>query len=230
MKTYIRRSAERGHVDHGWLDTRHSFSFGTYHDPDHMGFGPLRVINQDRVQPGAGFPLHGHRDMEIVSYVLSGTLAHQDSTGTRGRIRPGDVQLMRAGRGIRHSEMNGSDSEGVHFLQIWIRPAHASSEPGYQQEHFSRDRRGAVLLVSPDGRECSLQIDQDVDLWRLLVDEGHQTSRTLRGRRAWVQVIAGELEVGDVALGPGDGLGVEGESDLVLRARGEVEALLFDLP
>ena len=167
----VRRSEERGRVRMGWLDSHHTFSFGEYYDPQHMGFGDLRVINEDRVRPGQGFTPHGHRNMEIVSYVVSGALAHRDSTGGGGVIRPDDVQVMSAGRGIRHSEMNGSETEPVHFLQIWILPAQAETEPAYRERRFERSE-GLTTLVSPDGADGSLPIGQDASIRRLLAAPG----------------------------------------------------------
>lgn len=225
----LRPSAQRGHADFGWLDSRHSFSFGSYYDRRHMGFGVLRVINEDRVAPGAGFGAHGHRDMEIVSYVVSGQLAHRDSTGGGGVIRPGEVQVMSAGRGVRHSELNGSREEPVHFLQIWLLPARAGTEPGYGQRDFGR-RPGLTLLVSPDGREGSLRMGQDADIHRALLAEEEQARLDLRHHSAWVQVVSGELEVNGARLGPGDGAALERVSALELRALSPVEALAFDLP
>jgi redox-sensitive bicupin YhaK (pirin superfamily) len=225
----IRRSAERGHVEMGWLDSHHTFSFGHYHDPRFMGFGHLRVINEDRVEPGQGFMPHGHRDMEIVSYVVDGALAHEDSTGSGGVIRPGEVQVMSAGRGIRHSEMNGSAEEPVHFLQIWLLPKAGGTEPGYAQRDFGRDP-GLRLVVSPDGRDGSLPIGQDVDLHRALLPAGEGATLTLRRKRAWVQVVRGTLDVNGARLFPGDGASFTDTSALSLAAvDGDVEALAFDL-
>lgn len=227
--TALRPSSQRGHTDLGWLDSRHSFSFGSYYDRRHLGFGVLRVINEDRVAAGAGFGAHGHRDMEIVSYVVSGQLAHRDSTGGGGVIRPGEVQVMSAGRGVRHSELNGSREEPVHFLQIWLLPARAATEPAYRQRDFGR-APGLTLLVSPDGREGSLPMGQDADLHRALLSEGQEAALPLRHHRAWVQVVSGQLEVNGARLGPGDGAALEGVSALQLRAHADLEALLFDLP
>lgn len=225
----IRRSDERGHADHGWLDSRHTFSFAGYWDPRFMGFGALRVINQDVVQPGGGFPTHPHRDMEIVSYVVSGALEHRDTLGSGSVIRPGEVQLMRAGRGIAHSEYNHSRSEPVEFLQIWIQPAERGTAPGYQQRDFGLDP-GVQLVASPDGRDRSLQIGQDVDLWRALLPAGASEEVTLRGTRAWVQVIRGAVSIGDAALLPGDGLALVDASTLSLRVGdAPLETLVFDL-
>ncbi len=224
----LRPAAERGHADFGWLDSRHSFSFGSYSDPEHMGFGHLRVINEDRVAPGAGFGPHSHRDMEIVSYVVEGRLAHRDSTGSAGIITPGEVQVMSAGSGIRHSEMNGSDTEGVHFLQIWLLPARTGTAPGYRQARFE-PADGLTLLVSPGGREGSLSIGQDVDLYRASLPEGGSTRLELRGSRAWIQVIEGVIELEGARLSAGDGAAVEQHTAIELQALSRAEALLFDL-
>lgn len=226
MNIQIRPSAARGHAHHGWLESRHTFSFAGYFDPRFMGFGPLRVINEDRVRPRTGFGAHGHRNMEIVSYVVSGALSHQDSTGSSGSIRPGEVQVMSAGRGIRHSEMNHDPEAPVHFLQIWLQPRHAEGVPRYAQRPFEV-REGLTLLVSPDGRDGSLSIDQDADLYRLLGDwEG---ALPLRGTRAWVQVVRGVVVVGEQTLHAGDGAAITELSSLSLAGR-SAEALIFDLP
>ena len=190
----VRSARDRGRTEWGWLDSRHTFSFGDYHDPGHMGFRALRVINDDRVKPGAGFGTHGHRDMEILSYVLEGALAHKDSSGGGGVIRPGEIQFMRAGTGVTHSEYNDSKTEPVHFLQIWLVPDTRGLRPTYGQRAFDRDaaRRGLVLLASRDGREGSLQVQQDVDLWVTLLDKGDARTLALRpGRHAWVHVARG---------------------------------------
>lgn len=231
----VKRAAdERGVTRMPWLDSRHTFSFGEYHDPAHMGFGPLRVINEDRVVPGGGFGTHGHRDMEIVSYVLSGALEHKDSLGTGSIIRPGDVQRMSAGTGIRHSEFNPSRSEPVHFLQIWILPERAGLTPGYEQKAFPAEERqgGPRLVASPDGSGGAVTIHQDARIYVAKLGGGDAIEQPLSsGRRAWVQVARGEIELSGVALGPGDGAAVEDESRLHLRAgSGAAEVLLFDLP
>jgi redox-sensitive bicupin YhaK (pirin superfamily) len=223
----IRRSAERGHADHGWLDSRHTFSFAGYHDPAHMGFGPLRVINQDVVAPGRGFGAHPHQSMEILSYVISGALGHRDSTGAAGVIRPGEVQRMSAGSGVRHSEMNGSADEPVMFLQIWLLPSRAGGAPSYAQADFGRDP-GLRLVVSPSGRDGSLSVGQDVDVWRWL--DAPRAALPLRHRRAWIQVIRGQIDAHGALLGPGDAAALTDVDALDLRAEGDVEALLFDLP
>src|SRR5512142_137155 len=194
----VRRSGERGHFDHGWLDTRHTFSFAAYHDPAHMGFRSLRVINEDRVRPGEGFGRHGHRDMEILSYVLSGVLAHRDSSGGGGELRPGEVQRMSAGTGIRHSEFNGSDREPVHFLQIWLLPDRPGHRPSYEQRAFPEaERRGVLRLVaSPDGAEGSTVIHQDARVFATLLGPGRTLEHPLApGRHAWVQVARGAVQL-----------------------------------
>jgi quercetin 2,3-dioxygenase len=229
MHLELRRSDDRGQADHGWLRSRHTFSFADYRDPRFMGFGALRVINEDRVAPGGGFGTHPHRDMEIVSYVVAGALAHRDTLGTGSVIRPGDVQLMRAGRGISHSEMNASQTEPVHFLQIWILPAQQSTEPGYQQRAFPLDERGLRLVVSPDGRDGSLTLGQDADIHRALLDAGQQATLSLRHPRAWVQLVRGALEVNGQPLQAGDGLAMVDATRVDLVARHDVEALVFDL-
>lgn len=230
----IRKAEDRGHFDHGWLDTRHTFSFADYHDPAQMGFRALRVINEDRVKPGQGFGTHGHQDMEIVSYVLSGALAHRDSTGGGGTLRPGEVQRMSAGTGVRHSEFNGSRDEEVHFLQIWIVPDLAGHQPSYEQKAFPEaERRGRLSLVaSPDGADGSTTIHQDARVYATLLGKGERVEHPLApGRHAWIQVARGELEANGVVLRPGDGAAVSDERALALAGRGEglAEALLFDL-
>jgi redox-sensitive bicupin YhaK (pirin superfamily) len=229
----IRRAEERGRTDFGWLDSRHSFSFGHYYDPAHMGFGPLRVINDDRVTPGAGFPTHPHGDMEIISYVLDGALAHKDSLGTGSVIRPGDVQRMTAGTGIRHSEFNASKTEPVHFLQIWIVPEAEGLAPSYEQKSYpAEDKRGMLRLVaSRDGREGSVTVHRDVDLYATLLGEGDRTRHTFRPRRAgWLQVARGTATVNDVQLYPGDGVAIEAIDDVAITGTSaDTEVLLFDL-
>ncbi len=228
----IRRAADRGHADHGWLDTRHTFSFAEYHDPAHMGFRALRVVNEDRVAPGKGFGTHPHRDMEIISYVLEGALEHRDSMGNGAVIRPGEVQLMSAGSGVAHSEFNHSESEQVHFLQIWILPERTGLTPGYQQRHFPPGlRRGRFgLLASRDGREGSLTIHQDASLLSALLEPGESASRELQGgRHAWLQVARGSVEVGGVRLDAGDGAAISEEPILKVVAVEPSELLLFEL-
>jgi quercetin 2,3-dioxygenase len=230
----IRRSSERGIANFGWLDSRHTFSFGEYHDPAHMGFGPLRVINEDRVSPGKGFGTHGHRDMEIISYVLEGALEHKDSIGTGSVIRPGDVQVMSAGTGIRHSEFNHSKTEPVHFLQIWVIPERDGIAPRYEQKAFpDTEKRGRLRLVgSSDGREGSVVIHQDVELRAGVLDATEQLTHALRpGRNAWLQVVRGSVEVNGQALDSGDGAAVSGEPGLTIAAGADgAEVLVFDLP
>jgi quercetin 2,3-dioxygenase len=202
----VRYSEERGKANHGWLDSRHTFSFGHYHDPKHMGFGPLRVINEDRVKPGAGFPTHGHSDMEIISYVLEGELAHKDSLGTGSVIRPGDVQVMSAGTGIRHSEFNASDKNPVHFLQIWVMPDKEGVKPRYDQKTFSdAEKHGKLRLVaSPDGSEGSVLIHQDARIYASILDDGTEVGHTLApGRGAWIQVAREAVKVNGEELRAG---------------------------
>ena len=230
----VRKADERGHFDHGWLDTRHTFSFADYHDEAHMGFRALRVVNEDRVQPGEGFPTHGHRDMEILSYVLEGALAHRDSTGGQGVLRPGEVQRMSAGTGVRHSEFNGSKDEPVHFLQIWILPDRAGHAPSYEQKPFPDEekRRRLRLVASPGGEDGALRIHADARVYATILADGESARHALApGRHAWVQVARGELSVNGRTLRAGDGAAVSDERELVLAGRGaaEAEALLFDL-
>ena len=227
----IRRASDRGHFDHGWLNTYHTFSFADYHDPRFMGFRALRVINDDRVAPGLGFGEHRHRDMEIVSYVLDGVLAHRDSMGNSGVIRPGDVQRMSAGTGVQHSEFNGSQTDPVHFLQIWILPETPGSPPGYEQKTFPRQtRRGKLRLVgSPDGREGSLTVGQDVAIYASVLEPGEEVQHRLApGRHAWLQVAEGSLDLNGHLLGEGDGAAVTDEDELDIAGKGS-EFLLFDL-
>ena len=235
----LRPSADRGYADHGWLKSFHSFSFADYYDPAHMGFGNLRVINEDRVAPGKGFGTHGHRDMEIISYVLSGELAHQDSMGNgrnagapSGVIRPGDVQRMSAGRGVMHSEFNHAPSDTTHFLQIWIEPSHRGIEPGYEQKHFdAAGKRGQLRLVaSNDGRDGSVTVHADAALYAGLFD-GVETARlTLDPKRlAYVHVARGSVRVNGVELAAGDAARLDGESSLQLDGGQGAEVLVFDL-
>jgi len=228
----FRKSTERGHARHGWLESYHTFSFAGYHDPRHMGFRDLRVINEDRVQPQRGFGTHSHRDMEIVSYVLEGALEHKDSLGTGSVIRPGDVQRMSAGTGVSHSEFNPSATELVHFLQIWILPAREGLEPSYEQKHFaSAERSGALRLVmSKNGRLGSLRIHQDIDLYATLLDAGDAVEHALRpGRHAWVQLARGHCELNGIPLEAGDGAAVSDETTLRLAGAKDAEVLFFDL-
>jgi len=228
----IRRADERGRTDWGWLDSRHTFSFGEYFDPRHVGFRSLRVINDDRVKPGAGFGTHGHRDMEILSYVLEGALEHKDSTGGGGVIRPGEIQFMRAGTGVTHSEFNASKTEAVHFLQIWIVPAERGLEPGYDQRRFDTDaaREGLVLLASREGRSGSIHLRQDVDLLGGRIGPGERRRLGLaEGRHAWVHVARGRVALNGTDLSDGDGAAVTGEDGLEIEGRDDAEVLVFDL-
>jgi redox-sensitive bicupin YhaK (pirin superfamily) len=228
----LRRSTERGHFDHGWLETRHTFSFGDYHDPAHMGFRSLRVLNEDRVRPGKGFPTHSHRDMEIVTWVLDGALEHRDSLGNGSVIRPGEAQRLSAGTGITHSEFNHSASEPLHFLQIWILPVARGLPPGYEQKSFAEaERRGRLRLVgSPDGRDGSVTVRQDADLFATLLSAGQSVSHVLRpDRHAWVHVARGDVALGKDVLESGDAAASSGEPGLEISARTDSEILLFDL-
>lgn len=230
----VRRSGERGHFDHGWLDTRHTFSFAGYQDPAHMGFRALRVINEDRVLPGEGFGTHGHRDMEILSYVLSGVLAHRDSSGGGGELRPGEVQRMSAGTGIRHSEFNGSKEGPVHFFQVWLLPDRPGHQPSYEQRTFpAPERQNRLRLVaSPDGAEGSTVIHQDARVYATLLAQGRALEHTLAAaRHAWIQVARGEVEVNGTRLAAGDGAALSDERLLKITATGpgEAELLVFDL-
>jgi len=229
----IRRpAAERGHENHGWLDSRHTFSFADYYDPAHMGFRALRVVNEDRVEPGHGFGAHGHREMEIVSYVLEGALRHDDSTGVGSVIRPGDVQRMSAGTGVRHSERNLSADEPVHFLQIWLLPNARGVAPSYEQKSFQEaEKRGRLRLVaSPDGRDGSVSLHADVSLYAGLFDAGESAELSLQlGRHAWVQLARGAALVNGVALGPGDGAALSEEPSVRINGVAGAELLVFDL-
>ena len=229
----IRRSEDRGPTKIGWLDSKHTFSFGGYMDPRHMGFGPLRVINEDKVTPGSGFSTHGHKDMEIISYVLDGALEHKDSIGTGSVIRPGDVQRMSAGTGIRHSEYNHSDQDPVHFLQIWIMPEQNDIEPGYEQKAFDdAEKRGTLRLVGArDGRNGAITIHQDVDLYAGLFDGDETAEFTVKpGRGVWLQVARGEINVNGEQLKAGDGLSAHSIEKLIINNGDDAEVLLFDLP
>jgi len=228
----VRKAQARGHAQHGWLESRHTFSFADYHDPEHMGFRDLRVINEDRVQPKRGFGTHSHRDMEIVSYVLEGALEHRDSLGTGSVIRPGDVQRMSAGTGISHSEFNPSATELVHFLQIWILPERANLPPSYEQKHFPiAERSGGLRLVaSRDAREGSIRVHQNVDLYAGRLGERDAVVHTLGpGRFAWLQVARGRCELNRTPVEAGDGVAVSGEAALHISDARDVELLLFDL-
>ena len=229
----IRRGEDRGYADHGWLRSYHSFSFARYHDPAYVQFGPLRVINEDRVVPGAGFGTHGHRDMEILSYVLEGELAHKDSTGTSSTIRPGDVQRMSAGTGVMHSEFNASHDRPVHFLQIWILPDTLGIAPGYEEKRFeAAEKRGRLrLIASPDRAEGSVRIQQDVRVYAGLLDGSEQAQLEVEaGRQLYVHVARGQLTANAVALGPGDALKFRETARLELRNGKDAEVLVFDLP
>ncbi|MBU5613080.1 pirin family protein [Geomonas azotofigens] len=229
----IRRANDRGHADHGWLNTYHTFSFADYYDPRHMGFRNLRVINEDRVQPGVGFPTHPHRDMEIISYVLEGALAHRDSMGTGSVIRPGDVQRMSAGTGITHSEFNQSKEEPLHFFQIWILPKRNGITPSYEQKFFSdEEKRGSLrLIASPDGRDGSVTINQDARLYAALLDTGDEIVHRLpAGQYAWVQVARGKVLLNGHLLEAGDGAAVSDEELLRLTGKEASEMLVFELP
>jgi quercetin 2,3-dioxygenase len=228
----IRHAADRGHANHGWLDSYHTFSFADYSDPRYNGFGPLRVINEDRVQPGKGFGTHSHRDMEIISYVLEGELAHKDSMGTGSVIRPGDVQRMTAGTGVQHSEFNHSKTEVVHFLQIWLFPNKPSLPPGYEQKTFdTASKRGQLkLIVSPDGRDGSVKIHQDAQIYAAVLGAGESvTHATTHERKLWIQVARGAVRVNGEALSAGDGGAIAYDDKVVIDATAESEVLLFDM-
>ncbi|MGF6765309.1 redox-sensitive bicupin YhaK (pirin superfamily) [Paraburkholderia sp. GAS33] len=228
----IRRSEARGHAYHGWLDSYHSFSFADYYDPDHMHFGPLRVINEDRIAGGQGFGTHGHRDMEIVTYVLEGALAHRDSMGNGSTIRHGDVQRMSAGTGVKHSEFNASQDEEAHLLQIWILPQRAGDQPGYEEKRFDdADKRGRLRIVaSPDGRDGSVTIHSDASIYAALIDGAEQATFPLpAGRRAYVHVARGALTVNGEALAAGDAAMIVDVETITLEQGRDAEVLLFDL-
>lgn len=227
----IRQGKERGHANHGWLESYHTFSFADYYDPNQISFGDLRVINEDRVQPGQGFGTHGHRDMEIISYVLEGALRHQDSMGEESIIRPGDVQRMSAGTGVTHSEANASAMEPVHFLQIWILPGARGLTPGYEQKYFSlEDKRNRLCLVaSPDGREGSITLQQETLLYASVLEEGGEVSHSPKGHHVYVHVASGTLEMNGQRLTAGDGARITGESVIVLSGRPRAEVLIFDM-
>ena len=229
----VRRAAERGYFDHGWLRSFHTFSFADYHDPDWMGYGPLRVINDDRVAPGRGFGKHGHRDMEILTYILAGALEHRDSMGNGSVIRPGDVQRMSAGTGVTHSEFNPSATEEVHFLQIWLLPEALRLSPGYEQKHFTpADKRGRLRLIAAhDAEDRAVVIHQQARVYAGLLDGAERTElRVAAGRRAWLHVARGELSVDDVRLSAGDGARTPGPAQLTLHGGAAAEVLVFDLP
>jgi redox-sensitive bicupin YhaK (pirin superfamily) len=228
----IRKSEERVHLDHGWLDTYHTFSFDQYHDPRHMSFGSLRVINEDRVAPGHGFPTHSHRDMEIITYVLEGGLAHRDSMGNGSTIKPGDVQRMTAGTGVAHSEANPSSSNPVHLLQIWIMPNARGLEPGYEQKMFSDELKHGqlALIASLDGRQGSVTIHQDADVYASKLNAGERVTHTTGAdRKVWVQVARGSVRMNDVDLNQGDGAALTDETNIEIEGSGPAEILLFDM-
>ena len=230
----VRPAEARGQARLGWLDSRHSFSFGHYYDPQQMGFGPLRVINEDRVSPGGGFDTHGHRDMEIISYALDGALEHRDSLGTGSVIRAGDVQRMSAGTGVRHSEFNHSKDQPVHFLQIWLLPEREGLTPSYEQKHFAASEKiGRLrLIASPDGRDGSLTIHQDADIYAAILKEGGKLTHQLKpGRKAWLQIVRGSLDLNGQWLRSGDGAAISDTGALTLAAHSDdTEFLVFDLP
>jgi redox-sensitive bicupin YhaK (pirin superfamily) len=228
----VRKSKERGHAQHGWLDSHHTFSFSDYYDPKFTGFRNLLVINEDRVNPGAGFGTHGHKDMEIISYVLEGELAHKDSLGTGSVLKYGDVQRMSAGSGVRHSEFNGSKEKLVHFLQIWITPKKEGIKPSYEEKKYSvEDKQNKLkLIVSPDGKDGSLQINQDASIYASILEEGRDVSLNLaNGRHSWVQVVRGSLELNGSVLSEGDGASISDVQKLELKAKKPSEVLVFDL-
>jgi quercetin 2,3-dioxygenase len=228
----IRRAADRGRANLGWLDSRHTFSFADYSDPRYMGFGPLRVINEDRVQPGKGFPTHSHRDMEIISYVLAGALEHKDSIGTGSVIRPGDVQRMTAGTGVQHSEFNHSPTEPVHFLQIWVIPEKRGLAPSYEEKRFDDDsKRGKLkLIASRTGRDESVVIHRDTDLYAAVLAPGDEVAHsTDRLRKSWLQVARGAITIDDETLNAGDGTAIAYEERIVIKSTAASEFLLFDM-
>jgi quercetin 2,3-dioxygenase len=228
----VRPAEQRGHADHGWLDSHHTFSFASYYDPKNMGFRSLRVINEDRVRPGRGFGMHPHRDMEIISYVLEGALEHRDSMGTGSVIRPGDVQRMSAGTGVSHSEFNASKSEPVHFLQIWLQPSERGIEPSYEQRSFSReDKQGRLRVVAaPDGRDESVTIHADAVVYAGRFDEGQSSELALsRGRHAWAQIVRGRVRINGRELEAGDGVAISDEALVRIEGIDATELLVFDL-
>ncbi|MBU0984698.1 MAG: pirin family protein [candidate division Zixibacteria bacterium] len=228
----LRPANERGHADHGWLNTWHTFSFNTYYDENYMGFRALRVINDDRVQPGKGFGTHPHQDMEIVTYILDGMLQHKDSMGNGSIIKPGDVQRMSAGKGILHSEFNPSQDDPVHLLQVWITPDRKGVDPTYDQKHFSREEKLGTLrlIASPDGRDGSVSMRQDASIYATLIENGTELSLPIgTGRHVWVHVARGDVKLGEHKLTGGDGAAISGEASLTLTGLGAAEVLLFDL-
>lgn len=229
----LRPAAARGAANFGWLDSKHTFSFGRYYDPAHMGFGPLRVINEDKVKPGAGFATHGHRDMEIISYVLDGELAHKDSIGTGSVMRPGDVQRMTAGSGIMHSEFNNSEHNPVHFLQIWIEPAQISLTPGYEQKHFEPEgmRDQWRVVANPTGTDGAIKVHQDMRLLVTKLSAGKTLDYAVPGNRTvWIQVARGAVTINELALVQGDGVAISDLDQITVLANDDSEILLFDLP
>jgi quercetin 2,3-dioxygenase len=232
MKLTVRKSNARGHADHGWLDTYHTFSFADYYDPKHMGFRSLRVINQDVIAPGVGFPTHPHSDMEIFSYILYGALEHKDSMGNGRVLRPGQIQLMSAGSGVTHSEFNPSKVEPASLLQIWIRPSQRGLKPSYTEWHPdpAQEKESKVLVISPDGRDGSATIHQDAEIYRVRLDEGKESTHVVRdGRGTWFQLIKGTVSVNGTVLQPGDAISTEDSGTLTLSASADSEGLLFDL-
>ncbi|MBM4246378.1 MAG: pirin family protein [Deltaproteobacteria bacterium] len=228
----VRRSDARGHADHGWLDSRHTFSFADYHDPAHMGFRALRVINEDRVAPGRGFGRHPHRDMEILTYVVSGAVQHADSMGNRAVVRPGEIQRMTAGTGVTHSEVNPSPAEDLHLLQIWIEPDRRGYDPGYEQVRYAdRDRNGRLVqLAAREPQSGAVRIHQDVSLWTAALERGARVVHDLApGRHGWLQVVEGTVEVAGHRLSAGDGLAVSDETNVAIAGIEPAEILLFDL-
>lgn len=227
----VRLSQDRGMADFGWLQAKHSFSFGEYWDPKHMGFGPLRVINEDRIAASAGFDTHGHKNMEIITYILEGALEHKDSLGSGSVLRPGDVQRMRAGRGIRHSEFNHLQDAQTHLLQIWIEPSEIGLQPGYEDRHFGDQRKNRLALIaSPDARDGSLDIHQDVSLYASVLDQGVEVTHELAyGRKAWLQVAQGSVRVNGLDLSQGDGAAITEEERLIITAKEPGDILLFDM-
>ena len=228
----LRKAAERGHFDFGWLDTSHTFSFGEYLDPAHMGFRSLRVINDDLIGPAQGFGTHGHRDMEILSWIVEGALEHKDSLGTGSVIRPGDLQRMSAGSGVRHSEFNPLPDRSTRLLQIWIQPSRSGLEPSYEQKHFPPEARTnrLQLIAAPDGRDGALSVHQDAELWTALIAPGTSVKHEFApGRHGWLQVVRGDLQLGALALSTGDGVALSEERALEVHARSDAEVLLFDL-
>ena len=228
----VRHAADRGAANFGWLDSKHTFSFGNFYDPEHMGFGNLRVINEDRVQPGRGFDKHSHQDMEIISYVIEGALEHKDSMGNRSVMNSGEVQRMTAGTGITHSEFNHSADELVHFLQIWILPEKQGLEPSYEQKTYSSDNKKNQLrlIASPNGREGSLTVHQQLDVYASVLDQGVTLTHHFDdGRRGWIQIVRGTVDVNGETLNAGDGAAIDGTSDLKIKASEQAELLLFDM-